>query len=991
AAVAGLGGRRWKRLEVSHAFHSVLMDPMLDDFRAVVEGLSFRDPQVPLATTGDVTSVDYWVRHVREPVRFADSVRTLADNGVTAVLEIGPGGVLTAMVADTADVVAIPASRGDKPEPEAFVGALGALWEHGVEVAWRDRIGGRLVDLPTYPFQHERFWLEQDTSLTNRSGHPLLDQAVTVAVSEDVVLTGRVSLRTHPWLAERTVLGTVVLPSSALVEAALHAADEVGCTVVAELTIEEPLTVPESRAVQVQVVVGPPDNGRRPITVHARADRPDARWRTLARGVLADDADEPVLPEATERFDIGLPADLEAGAARFGIHPLLLESAVAPEPSTRVAAVWRGVRLHAPGVTSVRAALSTADDTVAVRLEDQAGRTVLTVESVVFREFPGSAFVADDDRPLFRVDWEHIPALEGQGEPLRWGVLGDRVDSDLPDAPLSEDVALAAKAADELDAVVWRPFGAAPTAPDVVRARARQALELLRDWLAEPRLAATRLVVLTGGATGEAPDLAEAALSGLVRSAQSEAPGRIVLLDADDPAAAARALPAVLASDEPHVALRGGRAFAPRLRRAEPGTATTPWDGTVVVTGGTGHVGSRIARHLVVEHGVERLLLISRRGDRAPGAADLVAELTRSGAEVAVVACDVTDRDALAGVLDGVRVTGVVHAAGTVDDGVLSGLSPERLDAVLRPKVDGAWHLHELTRDHPVSRFVLFSSVAGVIGAPGRGTAAAADAFLDALAHHRAASGLPANTVAWGRWAEGETTGRDGIRPVGDAEGVALFDAALALDAPFVVATPVDPAAIRTTGDVPALLRELVGGPGRRRVRTGPTRSLADRLAALPDAERHDLVLDTVRSAVAAVLGRADGTGIDANLSFHELGFDSLTAVELRNRLSAATGVALAATLVFDHPTPAALTDHVLAALAPEPVLAGLPELDSLQAALPAVEKDEQARAAMTVRLRTILARLTDGDEQDESAALEAASVSEIFDFIDNQLGRSTS
>ncbi|MEW9534765.1 type I polyketide synthase, partial [Microbispora sp. NPDC049125] len=338
-------------------------------------------------------------------------------------------------------------------------------------------------------------------------------------------------------------------------------------------------------------------------------------------------------------------------------------------------------------------------------------------------------------------------------------------------------------------------------------------------------------------------------------------------------------------------------------------------------------MGGLLARHLVTVRGVRRLVLTSRRGLEAPGAGDLVSELEELGASVAVVACDVADRDAVARLLADHPVDAVVHTAGVLDDGVITSLTPERVEKVLRPKVDAALNLHELAGD--VRAFVLFSSASGVFGNAGQGNYAAANAFLDGLAAYRRSRGLAGVSLAWGLWeqaggmagsldaADVERMGRGGVAPLSVGHGLELFDAALGADRPVLVPIRLDLAAMAASGAVPSIMRGLVRTPARRTVdaSAGAGAALGKRLAALPEQERDKALLHLVTGQLAAVLGHASGDGIEPGKAFKELGFDSLTAVELRNRLNAATGLRLPATLVFDYPSPAALVGHLRAEL----------------------------------------------------------------------------
>ncbi|MER5936555.1 type I polyketide synthase [Streptomyces sp. NPDC001928] len=350
-----------------------------------------------------------------------------------------------------------------------------------------------------------------------------------------------------------------------------------------------------------------------------------------------------------------------------------------------------------------------------------------------------------------------------------------------------------------------------------------------------------------------------------------------------------------------------------------------PWsdEGTVLITGGTGGLGAEVARHLVIEHGVRDLLLVSRRGPEAPGALELASELQELGARIQVRACDVADRAALAAVLDGVDLSGVVHAAGVLDDGLVAALTPERLAGVMAAKVESALHLHELTADHDLSAFVLFSSFAGVVGNAGQAAYSAANNVLDALAITRRTQGLPAVSLAWGMWATADGMGgtlggpelerlaRQGFPPLETSEGLALLDAALVVNEPNAV-----PVALRTTAlaavrdSLPGILQGVLPAAERRRRAAGLTATggaLAGRLRELSVEEQERELLDLVQTQVAAVLGHASAGSIDASRAFKDLGFDSLTAVDLRNRLGSATGITLPVTVIFDHPTPAGL------------------------------------------------------------------------------------
>ncbi|WP_159047049.1 SDR family NAD(P)-dependent oxidoreductase, partial [Streptomyces pactum] len=439
-------------------------------------------------------------------------------------------------------------------------------------------------------------------------------------------------------------------------------------------------------------------------------------------------------------------------------------------------------------------------------------------------------------------------------------------------------------------------------------------------------------------------------------------------------------------------------------------------DGTVLITGGTGALGGHLARRLAGE-GMRHLLLTSRRGPDAPGATELADELRALGAAVTVAACDTTDRDAVAELLADIDpahpLTAVVHTAGILDDGVTASLTPERLAAVLRPKVDAAWHLHELTRDLDLAAFLPFSSIAGVMGSPGQGNYAAANSFLDALTAHRASLGLAGTSLAWGPWAhDGGMTSTlsdtdmrrmqsGGLPPLAVEQGLGLFDIARGSDESFLFLVGLAPGAMRGAApeDLPPLFRGLVKNARRTAAATdaaGASAALGAKLAGLGADERVRHLTDLVREQAARVLGHATPKAVDVTQEFRELGLDSLTALELRNHLSTATGLRLPATLVFDYPTPTALAEHFVTELvgddeAPQgPSL--LTELDRLEALLAAGDPDEITRAGLALRLSQMLdtvrgsAPAAAADTADDG--FESASADEVLAFIDNELGR---
>ncbi|WP_246561308.1 type I polyketide synthase [Streptomyces roseirectus] len=1386
-------GRRVKQLKVSHAFHSGLMDPMLEEFGRVLAEVTYAEPSIPVVSnvTGDLagpelTTPAYWLTHVSAPVRFADGIRTAQAQDIATVLEVGPDGSLSAAVRETApELAVVAAQRRDRPQAQTLLGALGEAYAQGVDVGWGavfDGTGARRVPLPTYAFQHRRYWPDGagvsagalEAAGVAAAGHPLLRTWIASAGGGEVIATGRIAQATHPWIADHGVLGTALLPGTGFVDLVCWAGERLGCPELTELTLAVPLTLPRDTAADLQLVVAEPDeDGRRAVAVYSRpvTDGDTQPWTRHAEGVLAPAADDtaPSVDWPSDEtgpvpldgfytglvdagFDYGpafqglrtvvegadgtlwaeaeLPDDERPAAARFALHPALLDAvlhalgvALPPGSAPRLPFAWTGVRVHAAGADAVRARIDRADDgTVSLAAVDAAGQPVVSVRGLVLRETSAERLSPAGRETLYRIGWTPLtpPAELPPVETLDiedWSGAGDAV-------VVSDTV------------VAHCPDGE----PGHVTGRV---LATLQRWLDNERADVPLLFVtrraatvppaglLTETAPADPGTLAQAAAAGLVRAAQAEHPGRIVLVDTeggDLPVAA------LLATGEPDLAVRQGQVYGRRLERADAGTlleapATGPWRldvpergsfdtlalvpaarrdlapgevriavraagvnfrdtlvaldmypgdadlgiegagtvvetgpgatrftvgdrvtgmmdgafapeavtderlltrvpsgwsaaqaaaapvvhltayyglvdlgqlgarqrvlvhagaggvgtaavqlarhlgaevfatasrgkwdalraaglddahiadsrtldfrdafltatggdgmdvvlnclageftdaslqllprggrfveigktdlrdpaqvaalhagveyrafdlgdagpdriraildalhplfeagtltpppvtawdvrrapdafravaqarivgkavltlpapaGTVLVTGGTGTLGAHVARHLVRAHGVRRLVLTSRSGADAPGARELLAELTETGAEARVTACDTGDRDAVARLLAGIDdLTGVVHCAGVTDDGVLTALTPERLDAVLRPKADGARHLHELTAGLDLDCFVLFSSASATFGAAGQANYCAANAALDALAAERARQGRPATAIAWGLWEEAsgmtaalgardlERLRRTGTRPLTTVEGLALFDAALTGREPAVTAAPFDLPALRAhhrERPAPALLTGLLGQPRPQRRattrRTAPdSGDFTAALAALPDEERAARVLALVVERTAQVLGHADAGDIDPDQAFKDQGFDSLTAVELRNRLTSATGLTVPATLVFDHPSPAALAEHLLTLLLPaesSPAERLRRDLDRLETAAEALAPDDPAHTETAERLRRILARLTatapakDGPDP----RVDDADADELLAFIDSEFG----
>ncbi len=787
AVAAALPDRKAKRLRVSHAFHSPLMEPMLEEFRRVAEGLTYHEPVLPVVSnvTGrlagtELTDPEYWVRHVREAVRFADGVRAMAEHGVDAYAEIGPSPVLSSAIHELGDVTVAPMARDKVSEDRAVLAGVGRLWVSGAHVDWDtvfDGLRPSRVDLPTYAFKRERFWLAPSVPEET----PAADQPFWEAVHR--------------------------------LDAA-HLATELGIGDTAGLEGLETLLPALSE------------------------------WRR-------------------RREDDALLDDMRYGTEWVATDPA--PGNPGPDDRWLVVVGGEGHRLEARVLRTMTEC--------GMRTE------TLTVE-------PG------DDRASLagRVD-----DLGGEFDGvLSLLAVGSGQDAG-PDVPL-----LAATLA------LFQALGDA--------------------GVTAPLWCVTREAV---GLGGDPVDPARAPLWGFGRSAALEAPQRWGgMVDLPDVPAGFQLerLCALLTSPdaEDQLLIRANTTFARRLvRRQAPSVADT-WEprGTVLVTGGTGALGKQVARWLA-DRGAEHILLLSRSGTEAGWVAEL-----RERTEVTVARCDVADETRLREVLDGIPehlpLRAVIHAAGVLDDGVLDAMKPDQLATVLAPKAAGAWNLHRLTSD--LDRFIMFSSVAATWGNAGQANYAAANAYLDALARHRHAHGQPAGTIAWGPWADGGMAADDAVtRRMARAGMTALRpDQALkalrqVLDSGETDVTVIDLDWSRfVTHHTASRPSGLFANLAVQTEQVAEEQPALPSLADLKPAERERVLLKQVRGTIAAVLAYGSADAVGPRQRFTDLGFDSLTAVELRNQLTAATGLELPATLVFDFPTPADLADELSRRLAPE-------------------------------------------------------------------------
>ncbi|MGQ4366287.1 KR domain-containing protein, partial [Streptomyces sp. SAS_272] len=943
----------------------------------------------------------------------------LLAEGFTAFVECSAHPVLTVGLQETFDAlgadvaVAVPSLRRDEGGMERFARSLGQAWAHGVPVDFTPLLPpahtAAPVGLPTYAFQHARYWLDSThhqptapSDLGTGAAHPLLGPAVELPGAQSLLFTGRLSLKTHGRLAEHTGAGITVLPAAALADALLHAAGEIGCERIDELDFHEPLVMPERGGVQLRVEVGESDEeGLRVMTLHSRREnRPQGTpWTSHARAVLAAEEDAGAPPswnlEVWPPLDAD-PVDVTAadslggpdgpGAVRaawrrdgelyaeialdpgepqertcadgFGVHPALLGTALrladpadaaqpGHAPDARLPHRWRGVTLHAVGASVVRVRLTRQDvdgPGLTLAVADDTGAPVATIDTLTWRSVAARDLrqaSAAQRGALHTLTWvEARTRGRGAPAPRSWAVVGDdpfearfglmaagTYAEEYPDLQTLA-VRIETDGVATPDVVLVTSPPAADGTAGAVRRSAEDVLGLARTWLADPRLAASRLVVLTGATAPEGEDPATAAAGALIRAAQDESPGRFVLVDTDGTKASWRALTKALTTDEDHLMLRRSVVRAPRLARADLTAGTTNPAGPPDMAGGTalisgaGRLSASFAQHLVTRHGVRHLLLLGQPGEDLDLDGTTAAAWTELGVRVDTASCDPADPRALTALLRDLPadrpLRTVVHTAqrpdgtdrtpeqeesgaGTAGGATVAGGAPDRIGAALHAETLRIRALREATdalAEPPA--LVLLSAAAGAEGT-GDAVDAAAGALLASWARERRSAGAPAVALRITPEATDPQV-YDGLWDAGEA--------ALLVAEPDVEAL----GARAASGALPALWRSLVRVPVRRTVQRagdGQGVTFKQRLVALDGPGRERLLLELVLDHAATALGHGSAGVIDADRKFRELGFDSLSALALRNSLNDVTALRMPPGVVFDHSTSAELAAHL--------------------------------------------------------------------------------
>ncbi|MFJ2263437.1 type I polyketide synthase [Streptomyces sp. NPDC087844] len=929
-------GLRARLIDVDYASHSAQIDRLKDELTGTLAGVLPTEGEVAFystVTAGPLDTseldTDYWVTNLREPVRFAETIQALLDDGHRIFVEASAHPVLTVGMQECFEqagvsAAAVPTLQRDRGGLTQVLRALALAFAAGAGIDWSTVFPAepapRVVPLPTYAFRRRRYWVEPPAAGTGRTGEARDPEEARLwhAIEElDAdALAGTLRLGADSDAMNSLLPALPILSDWRRRHRERTLLDSWRYRAVWTPVPEPAAPTPLSGAWLLLVPAGYEEHPAVPVAAGAlRGHGATAEVRVLA----AVDTDRARLTALLEEWNAEIPPE--------GIVSLL---ALDEAPHTAPSRVPVGLA----ATTALVQALRDAD-----------------IETPVWCLTQGAVAVSPGDplpSPVQAQVWGlgRVAALE---EPQLWGGLID-LPGTLDDAASDRLAALLAHDQPE-DQLAVRPTGAF----------------------------ARRL-------------------------------HRAPIVDVSTTAAPT--------ADAPATGTNGSGANGTRANGADVnGTGDVRPAGTALITGGTGGIGGRIARWLA-ERGAPHLLLASRSGPQAPGADELVTELEALGTKVTVVSCDASDREALRELLAEIPtehpLTAVFHASGIPENAPFAELDLPHIDDILRPKAEAARHLHELTRHLELSDFVLFSSGAAAWGSGLQGAYAAANAYLDALAEHRRAIGLPATSVAWGPWGDSGMAsdrtavnyfGRRGLSPLDPDLALKSLQQALTQGDTTVAVADIDWrkfAAALTTRRPSPLLSDLAG-PGEQESAEGDGDEpgghalLRQLVAATAEQQRH-LLLRHVQATVAAVLGYPGPDAVPPGQPLKELGFDSLTAVELRNRLNATTGLGLPPTLVFDHPSPSALADLLREHLVEEgtasegQVLSGL---DRWDATVEPTALDAAARRRITQRLELLLAKWSGGGttaDVGHSAAhrdLEAATAEDIFDLISDEFGKS--
>ena len=992
-------GHRARKLNVSHAFHSAMMEPMLDRFAEQIADLPFSKPTIEFASaltgtppsTGQIGSPHYWVQHVRNTVRFGATLEWLTTQGAQRFLEIGPDTVLTGFAkAHAPNAISVASTNPGDQHLTGLFTALAHLHANGLAANWSTIFAPDTtpIDLPTYPFEHTHYWKKRGTTSPPDIGlesadHPFVGVRIESPRDRGVELAGRLSLADAGWLADHVVSERVIVPGSTLVDLAVYAGSSVGAPTVRELTLLSPLIFGESSDIKLRMSLQPSSDTEYLLTISSYAAASSNDWTVNASAYLSDDSFTPTMSAIPDwsietSRDIGehygalrvlgynygpsfralrrvwqigeqcygeliLPNSGFSEADPFGIHPVLLDAAMhvfgiygdaaaRTDLGVMVPFSFRNCQLHQPGASAGRVAVHPlSKSSFRLELQDRDGQPVFTVDEVALR--PLTSEPGGPTGTLLIQDKATLDVRQLDGSPNGSEIfIGE-----WPEASTWAWDCEPLPSLSDLDAGHLHPITiyirhqrmpAGQTASEFVTACAADVLGDLQFFLAND-FVDCRIVFVTSPGLEPFTALANAAAVGLIRSAQSEHPGRFVIAEVDDDRQSVATARTAVAAGILEFSAAGSDVSVPWLRPAPAGNAVSADLGTVLITGASGGIAAPLAEHLFHAHGVRRFVLASRRA--APA---IEARLTALGAEVVSVRCDAARLHALEQALDAISVDSIFHLAGVTRDGLVESLSADDIRITVEPKVEGALNLYRYAAANAVRNLVLFSSVAATVGSPGQGNYSAANAAMSGVAKLASRFGIRAQSIAWGPWKIGGGMGSDltdldssrmhraGFEPMPADEAFQLLDQAIGQESVDLFAAMLSGSHSSEIFD--RLMRPLVRYHDRV---SDQQKQLLDETALVGQlrAADNEMRIRRLESHIIRQLGSSLGYGtgdLAPETSFRDAGIDSMLAIELRNKLAADTGLSLSSSLIFDYPNPADLARHLMTKLFPKATLA---------------------------------------------------------------------